>query len=210
MIAKLLTTLRTIGNALYDTFVLPSEFLLAQIVVHVPDLATWLGIDNGETPVLMSILLSLLSWFLLIVAVTMILRLGQNVARILGSIGRTVMFRFSLAVRSIKTKLVLKLRQLLPRRASSSAGAIPMVEFDDLDLAVLRSASAQGPGFALSAPELADEFKLRPAQVQRSLDKLSQNKMLDYVLGSTDGFDNYRMTDSGAAYVAMWQRQSLL
>ena len=82
-----------------------------------------------------------------------------------------------------------------------------MVEFDDLDLAVLRSASAQGPGFALSAPELAEKFRLRPAQVQRSLEKLSHNKMLDYVLGSTDGFDNYRLTDSGAAFFAMCQRQ---
>ena len=207
MITELLTILRTIGSRLYDAFVLPGEFLLTQVVVHVPDLAMWLGIDNGETPVLMSLLLSLLSWFLLIVAVTMILRLGQNVARILGAMGRTVLFRISLAVRSIRTKLVLKLHRFLPRRASSSAGLIPMVEFDDLDLAVLRSASAQSPGFALSAPELAEQFTLRPSQVQHSLDKLNKNKMLDYIIGSTDGFDNYRLTDSGAAFFAMWQRQ---
>ena len=82
-----------------------------------------------------------------------------------------------------------------------------MVEFDDLDLAVLRQASALGPGLALSAPELAEQFTLRPAQVQRSLEKLSRNKMLDYVIGSTDGYDNYRMTDYGAAFLAMYQRQ---
>jgi hypothetical protein len=31
--------------------------------------------------------------------------------------------------------------------------------------------------------------------------------MLDYVIGSTGGFDNYRLTGSGAAYLAMWRRQ---
>lgn len=83
-----------------------------------------------------------------------------------------------------------------------------MIEFDDLDLAVLRSASVQGAGFALSAPELAEQFRMRPAQVQRSLNMLSKNKMLAYVIGSTDGFDNYRLTDSGAAFFAMWERQN--
>ena len=72
---------------------------------------------------------------------------------------------------------------------------------------MLRSVSAKGPGFALSAPDLADKFTLRPAQVQRSLDKLSKNKLLASVIGSTDGFDNYRMTDSGLAFMAMWERQ---
>ncbi len=82
-----------------------------------------------------------------------------------------------------------------------------MVEFDNLDLAVLRSAAARGPGVMLSAPQLAEQIRMRPAQVQRSLDKLSKNKMLDYVIGSTDGSDNYRLTDSGATFVGMWQRQ---
>lgn len=83
----------------------------------------------------------------------------------------------------------------------------PTIEFDDLDMAVLHSVSAKGPGFAMSAPDLAEKFTLRPAQVQKSLDKLSNNKLLASVIGSTDGFDNYRLTDSGLAFMAMWQRQ---
>jgi hypothetical protein len=31
--------------------------------------------------------------------------------------------------------------------------------------------------------------------------------MVDVVIGSTDGFENYRLTDYGAAYLSMWQRQ---
>jgi len=82
-----------------------------------------------------------------------------------------------------------------------------MVEFDRLDLAIMKSAAAKGPGFALSAPELAEQFSLRPAVVQRSLDKLCSNAMINIVIGSTDGYDNYRLTDSGSAFVAMWERQ---
>ena len=60
----------------------------------------------------------------------------------------------------------------------------------------------------MSAPELAEKFSRRPAQVQRSLDKLFRSRMLDSAIGSTDGFDNYRLTDSGAEFIAMWQRQT--
>jgi hypothetical protein len=31
--------------------------------------------------------------------------------------------------------------------------------------------------------------------------------MLDTVIGSTDGYDNFRLSPSGATFVAMWQRQ---
>jgi hypothetical protein len=60
---------------------------------------------------------------------------------------------------------------------------------------------------ALSAPEIAEKFKLRPSQVQRSIDKLRRSRMLDTVIGTTDGFGNVRLSPSGATFVAMWQRQ---
>jgi hypothetical protein len=81
------------------------------------------------------------------------------------------------------------------------------VELDDLDMAVLRSTAACGPGFATSAPELAEQLLMRPAQIQRRLEKLSNNKMLDTVIGSTEGFDNYRVSKSGAIFISMWQRK---
>jgi DNA-binding IscR family transcriptional regulator len=75
-------------------------------------------------------------------------------------------------------------------------------------LAVLRSAAAGGPAFALSAPELAEKFRMRPSQVQKSLEKLRRNRMVDIVIGSTDGFENYRLTPSGETFVSIWQRQN--
>jgi len=67
-------------------------------------------------------------------------------------------------------------------------------------------AGDRGPGFTTSAPELASNFGLRPAQFQKSLSNLQSSKMISTVIGSTDGFDNYRLTDYGAAYMKMWER----
>ena len=208
MVTDMLTFLRDIRDNLYDAILLPGHFLLSQFAVHAPGSAMQLGINSDDVTVLIPLILSLVSWFLLALAVSRILKLWQNAARIMSAKGRSVAFRISLAAHNIKMSVVLIFRRRLPKRRSSTANAIPMVEFDDLDLAVLRYALAQGPGFAVSAPELAERFSLRPAQVQLSLDKLNKNRMLDYVIGSTDGFDNYRLTDSGAAFVAMWRRQA--
>ena len=207
MTTDLLTILQNFGYAIYDAFVLPGNFLLSKFVANAPIFAAKLGINGDETTTILPVVLSLLSWTLLAVVASIFVNLLRNVTRIAGAIIRTVSFRISLALGNVKTRLVCKLRQLFPKRQRNGLTGIPMVEFDDLDLAVLRQASALGPGFALSAPELAEQFTLRPAQVQRSLEKLSRNKILDYVIGSTDGYDNYRMTDYGAAFLAMYQRQ---
>jgi DNA-binding MarR family transcriptional regulator len=61
---------------------------------------------------------------------------------------------------------------------------------------------------ASSAPELAEKYKLRPTQIQRRLDKLQKNEMLCSVIGSTDGFENYRLTESGLALIAVCERQA--
>ena len=207
MLTQLFNSLRELGADVYDAFAFPGTFLVSRIAEHMPGLAAWLNIHNGETPVLMTFLLSLTYWFLVIVLVTLLLRLGRDIARLLGALVRTVAHRISHYVAGIKTTMLLKLRHWFPRRRSPVADPVPMIEFDDLDMAVLRSVAIKGPGFALSAPDLASRFRLRPSQVQSSMEKLSRYKMLASVIGSTDGYDNYRLTDHGNAYLAMFQRQ---
>jgi len=165
-----------------------------------------IGILGNDQSVVMLVVVSLIIWSLFVVAGLVFLNLLKDFVRTVSAWVRTAIFRASRAFRRIKTKLILKLRELFPRRASSNIVAAPMVEFDDLDLAVLRSAAARGPGFTTSAPEIADQLPLRPAQIQRSLEKLSKNKMLESVIGSTDGFDNYRLSQLGTAFMARWQQ----
>jgi hypothetical protein len=118
-----------------------------------------------------------------------------------------IWFRSRQAAGGLKIRLICRYREFVPKREDDGIDAVPEIDFDELDLAVLRSAAARGPGLATSAPEVAEEFKLRPSQVQRSVDKLRRNRMLDAVIGATEGYDNFRLSPSGATFVAMLQRQ---
>ena len=206
MIADLLTYLRDIGDTIFGVFMLPGDFLLSQLAAHLPSLALTLRIGDDSSLVLAGVV-SFLSWSLAGVLVWLIVRFLQNLARIISAGLRTIFYRLSHAVGSFKTRIVCKIRPLFRRRRSASANNAAEVEFNDLDLAVLRSAAACGPGFATSAPELAEQLMTRPTLVQNSLIRLSTNKMLDTVIGSTEGFDNYRLSRTGAIFVATLQRK---
>jgi len=207
MLNDVLKFFESAASALQDALLWPGHQVLAAIGYYFPGAAQWLGVHNGEATTTMIFIFTLIVWFLLIVAITLLGRLIIRWARLVRAIVHTAWFRLSAAVGAFKTMLKLKLRRVMVWRKAQAFTETPVEELDDLDVAVLRSASAVGPGIAISAPELAEQFKLRPAQVQRSLDKLSNFKMLDYVIGATDGYDNFRLTDYGAAFVATWQRQ---
>ena len=112
--------------------------------------------------------------------------------------------------RSLKARIVYRLRQLVPAEEPGIAVSMPENDFDDLDLTVLRTGATPPPGLLLSASELAGQLTKRPAQVQRSLDKLRKYKLVDNVIGKTDGFDNYRLTESGVHLAASWLREAKL
>lgn len=208
MLAQFLTTMKNVAYAIYGVFAWPGNSLISLASIYTPGFARWLGVEAGQEPVLAAFLLSLLSWFLLFVLLTICFGLLRNFGRILGAYVRIGLFRVSLYLQQTKTRLVLRFRERFPRLGATAIDAAETAEFDKLDMAVLQSALAIGPGFALSAPDLAGRFKLRPSQVQYSLEKLCENKMLTQVIGSTDGFDNYRITDSGSTYLDFWQRQN--
>lgn len=173
-----LTTLRDFSGSIYDAAVAAPPLLLYFAALSLP----------------------IIGWF--------ILHLYRNIARNVEAIFRILTYRISHALGSWKTHIICKFRGLIPRRRPQKAAPIPEVEFDDLDLAVLRTAVTLGPGLSINAGELAERFRLRPAQVQRSLNKLSSNKMLDFVIGSTTEFDNYQLSQLGSAFTSTWQRQA--
>jgi len=208
MLATILSILRDFGTTVHDAYTMPGRVALSLIATHAPVVAAWLRIDDGQTAVLTTFLLSLVYWFLVIVLIVQMVRLSRSIIRYISALVLTTLNYASHLLAGIKTTVVLKLRVLFPRRRRTEGHLGPMIEFDDLDMAVLRSLAAKGPGFALAAPDIAERFKLRPSQVQRSFDKLNKNKMLVGVIGNTDGYENYRLTDYGHAYLAMWLRQS--
>lgn len=152
-------------------------------------------------------------WTLLFVGLSLpfvaliILTLYRNVLRIIVAAYGTVVFRIRNAIAGWKTQLVIKFRHWLPHRRSRGIDTTPQVDFDDLDITILKVVAALKPGFVTNAPELSARFRIRPALVQRSLDKLRSNKMLDPVIGSNEGFDNYRLTQLGNAFMSTWARR---
>ena len=207
MITDLMTILSEIGNTLYMFFVLPGEFVLSLLTEFAPTAAAQLNSIINSQAALTLIILSLLLWSLLAFAVVKMWLLLQNLFRIISAASKTLFFRISLPYGILKKRLLHRLRRLIPERTAGAIAA-PNVDFDDLDLAVLHSAAARGPGFTTSAPELAEQLTYRPTQIQRSLNKLSEKKLLDGVIGSTDGFDNYRLSQSGSHYVTILRRNS--
>lgn len=207
MIEQLSNFLTVAGDWLYAAFVAPGAFLMWTFVETAPATARRFGLpaDSGDNAAL--IVISAIAWAMLLLLLIIAWRIIRNWIRLAGAWIRTGLYRITTAVSGYKTRVVLGLRALMPFRQGRVANVSSAVEFDDLDLAVLRSVSAEGPGFTLSAPELAERMSLLPAQIQRSLEKLNHNKMISSVIGSTDGFDNYRLSETGAAFVLMWQRQ---
>ena len=195
-----LKLLRDTGDAIYNAFAWPGEYALLQLGNVAPDFAA----SMSTTAV---VILSLIYWYLVIVLATIFVRACRDVARIVTAAARTIAFRIILEAGNAKTRIICRLRQRLPWGKEARDVEAPAVEFDKLDLAILKTAVVKGPGFTLSAPELAEQFSLRPAQIQRSLDKLCSNAMMTTVIGSTEGFDNYRLTDSGSTFVGLWARQ---
>lgn len=207
MIDELELVLESVTETLYGFLVLPGNVLLSAYAVHFPGLAG--GIEGEAGSPTQVLIASLVLWIVFFVICWFVVGLCKDFARIAAAVFHTFLHRATQGLGNLKTALVCKLRERLPVRSRPQRTVTaPTLEFDDLDLAVLRSVSALGPGFTMSAPELAERLRRRPAQVQRSLDKLFQTRMLDSAIGSTDGFDNYRLTDSGAEFIAMWQRQT--
>ncbi len=137
-----------------------------------------------------------------------ILHLYRNIARNVEAVWHTALYHLSELIAGRKTWLIVKFRHLLPHRRTEDHSGDPQVEFDDLDIAVMKVAATLGPGLAVNAPELADRFRVRRAVVQRSLEKLRGNKMLDHAIGSNGRFANYQLTQLGNAFMSTWARQA--
>ena len=188
-----------------NLYLMPGETLIYMLSSHAPWVASLMGL--GRNPIVPTIVLSTLAWILACVGAWALYRLALNSIRLLNAVFLIATYRIKQGVGSFKTMLICHLRRWLPKRDTSGITAHPDVQFDKIDLAVLRTAAAQGPAQLMSAHELAQRFGMRPAQFQASLKKLHSSKLIDVAIGSTEGFDNYRLTDYGAAYISMYQRQ---
>ena len=207
MIDNWLNTLRQFGALLREIYLAPGDFVLSRFAELAPLTAANWGITTAADSTAVVAVTSGIFWFFASIIAWRLYRYCQSLLRNVLAVIYTIWHRGGQAAGSLRTRVICWLREYMPRREDDGIEAAPEIDFDDLDLAVLRSAAERGPGMAISAPEVAEEFKLRPSQVQRSVDKLRRNNMLDAVIGTTDGYENFRLSPSGATFVAMWQRR---
>lgn len=198
--------LRDIGGTIFEAFIFPGNFLLSQTSAHIPAVAALFATIDEDTRLVVMIFAALLAWTSLALAAHLALKLSRNIAWITSTRFRITVHRLSVTIARIRSFLAAKIRALSPRR-TPLGDDISRVDFDEIDLAVLLSAAAHGPGMATSAPELADRLKWRPGEIQCSIDKLKSNRMLDYAFGSTDGFDTYCLSQLGTSFVGMLRAQ---
>ena len=207
MINNWLSYLRQFGLLVREIYFAPGDFVLSKFAELAPVTATNWGVTGNGDSIMVAAVMSGLFWLLASLVAWRLYRYCRSFLRNFVALMFTAWYRIRQAAGSLKTLIVCRLREFVPSRRDDGIDAVPEIDFDDLDLAVLRSAAARGPGLATSAPEIAEKFKLRPSEVQRSIDKLRRNRMLDTVIGSTDGYGIFRRSPSGATFVAMWQRQ---
>jgi DNA-binding MarR family transcriptional regulator len=205
MINELTTLIRLAGEAVLRIVTWPGEQVLAYVADLIPGLVETLTLHPGNSPLLYAV--SLTAWLLLFLFVRGVVRFVHNVLRVIERIKTYIRFRMSMAMRFGKRRVDGLSRAFRIWRHPEEAET-PHIEFDDQDIVVLDAIVARGPGFAVSAPELTEQLELRPSQVQRSLDKLCESALLQPVIGSTDGYDNYGVTPIGQAFLQSWLRQT--
>jgi hypothetical protein len=145
------------------------------------------------------ILVSMLAWLVVTIFLLRIYARLQTLGRIVATCCDTARFRISLALHNLKRTITAPLFKFRAWRQSAGMDT-GTIEFSKLDIAVLKAALSQPPGITVSAPELAEQFTLRPLQLQCCLDRLSQYRLIESTISSTDGFESYRVTPAGAQF----------
>ena len=192
-------------EAIVNAFLLPGEAILSLIGKVAPETEAIMRIDYGAT--IYPLVFSLVVWTVALIVGLIIIKMIKNAVWQTAALIRTFHYWVRNQLGNIKTKLLWKYRKFFPHKSDIDA-IVGQEEFDRLDIAVMRTLFKQGPAMASSAPDLAEKFSLRPAEVQRRLEKLAENHMVRSVIGSTDGFENYRLSDSGLTFITMMQRRA--
>ncbi len=180
-------------NSAADAYLLPGQLMTSAM-------NSGLNIDVGDKEFLISVLFSTVSWLLLIAIAIRALRIASRIAANTRAAVATIVF-------NARTKRACGKRPQGSQAQPAVSDSNTEVHFDNLDLAVLNSAATLGAGFALTAPDLANEFDLRPPKVQSSLEKLATNMMLERGFGTDEDYQTYRLSRAGAAFLSILKRK---
>ena len=142
--------------------------------------------------------LAVIAWLFSIFLVALLLRRLFGAATVI----RNMVQRWiDDAVNGARIRVLSRAHRLDWRRRQRAASIQEEIELDELDHAVLDHAAALPSGHSIAVVELAESLGERPSRVQDSLDKLRSHHLVQPLMGSTDGFGDYCLTDTGSWYV---------
>lgn len=183
----------------------PATQFLALLETHAPALAESAGLNQAALSIPQQVALSATCWIVIGCLAWAAYRFLRYVRRVVEFAIRGVLHQLGLAFHAGRTSLVLRVLRTRRGRPRPASLALQSVDFSAVDIAILTETSRLRPGFTTSAPELAERLRRRPAEIEQSLEKLCRNKLLDATFGSTDGFENYVISSSGAAFTSMFR-----
>jgi DNA-binding MarR family transcriptional regulator len=205
MISDTLNFVRAASISVLDLLVLPGHLILTELARIAPRFVSEFGISVDNNWLLYAV--TCLFWLVVVLMIRAVLNLFRNLGIRCRRYKEAIVFRLGMEWRFFRQNLG-RFSNLLSRNRQEEIVEPRHVDFDPVDISVLEAIASRGPGFAVSAPDIAEQMGMRPGEIQQHLDKLTLNSMLESVLGSTDGYENFRLTPSGESYVAMLQRKS--
>ena len=198
--------MRELGHTIIEFFLLPGNAALAAMIDAFPALGAVPWLEGGEQSLVAASLVSALAWLLLFYLLGRVLAGVTIAGRWLRGGLDAVAFRLGL-LRHRFFRSLAAIVSMLSRRRRTTGIESGIVNLGRRDIEVLRTVLSQPPGIAVSAPDLAEPLGLRPAEIHGSLVRLSGYCLLETVIGSTDGFDNFRATPTGAAFAGSLERR---
>jgi len=185
-----------------ELFLLPGKLVLQTVVVYFPQLTDSLNSANAAS---LSAVMSLLVWLLAALVVGKLVGEIRNLNTRLVVALRGLVFRLRIQHNYMILRVFRFIADWFPGDRFEQPLSVGEMEFDDLDVAILRAAATCGPGFSISAPDVAEDLAVLPSKAQKSLEKLQQTKLVERTLGATDDFSNYKLTAAGADFMTRWR-----
>ncbi len=203
---RLLEIVNSVIDTAYVVIMAPGNWLASKILEYAPSLAASLGISADGNAVFAPLILTILSWTIAALLLRRLLYPFRGLMMAVGVVIMRIRYRTLIALHTIKTMFVSDPDSVDRPRDADDEEQSEEFKLNRLDLIVLNLAKTFGPRFALSAPELANKLNLGPNQIQECLEKLSRHSLIDHTTVMTDGYENYRLNDTGSYVLTMWKQ----
>ena len=125
MISNWLSSLQDFGALLREIYLAPGDVVLSAFIGVAPVTAANWGVVTSDEAITLAAVTSGIFWLLIAIIAWRLYRYGESFVRNFVAICRTLWYRGSQGVGSLKTRLLCRVREFVPRREESGIDAVP-------------------------------------------------------------------------------------